>query len=193
MQDILRAMSSDEHPIILFIDDTQWMDKGSRQLLGALLKDDTELRNVMIMLAYRGEEVDKLEGFISEALLSRGVDVRLSNLQSTAVHHMVSAAFKARSEHTLKLSDLIMEKINGNAFHVKQFIETIMHSELAVLQRGTWVFHIQRIQDKVGISQTLSELLSQNIQRAPRDPANCSINGFSLLWVNTKEGDGLNL
>jgi predicted ATPase len=106
---------------------------------------------------------------------------------------MVSAAFKARSEHTLELSNLIMEKTNGNAFHVKQFIETIMHSGLAVLQRGTWVFHTQRIQDKVGISQTLSELLSQNIQQAPRDPANCSINGFSLLWVNTKEGDGLNL
>jgi predicted ATPase len=28
----LRAMSSDQHPIVLFLDDIQWMDEGSRQL-----------------------------------------------------------------------------------------------------------------------------------------------------------------
>ena len=36
----LNAMSSARHPIVLFIDDVQWMDEGSRQLLETLLKDD---------------------------------------------------------------------------------------------------------------------------------------------------------
>ena len=34
----LQAMSSNKHPIVLFIDDIQWMDEGSKPLIRLLLR-----------------------------------------------------------------------------------------------------------------------------------------------------------
>ena len=63
-QRFLHAMSSERHPIVLFIDDVQWMDDGSRQLIKALL-DDGELRNVLLIFAYRDEEAASIGDLFS--------------------------------------------------------------------------------------------------------------------------------
>ena len=46
-----------EHPLVIFLDDLQWADDASLQLLQCLLTD-TESRYLMVIGAYRSNEVD---------------------------------------------------------------------------------------------------------------------------------------
>jgi predicted ATPase len=55
----LNAMASARHPVVLFLDDIQWMDEGSRQLIESML-DDTKLENMMLIFAYREEEAESI-------------------------------------------------------------------------------------------------------------------------------------
>ncbi|KAI2513704.1 hypothetical protein MHU86_844 [Fragilaria crotonensis] len=76
----LQAVSCDEHPIVLFIDDVQWMDEDSRKLIEVLLHDQ-ELSNIMIILAYRDEESASVAD-IFDQMKSNGdaLDLSLDNL-----------------------------------------------------------------------------------------------------------------
>jgi AAA ATPase domain len=58
----IKAMMSVGHPIVLFVDDIQWMDHGSKQFLSFLLSD-RELTNIIFVLAYRDEEEDVIAEF----------------------------------------------------------------------------------------------------------------------------------
>lgn len=163
----LQAMSCDNHPIVLFFDDIQWMDEGSRLLLDMLLHEDTELRNVMIIMSYREEEAEKTVELLREGTLNRAVNIQVPNLDLRAVHHMVSAAFESSSQKTLELSNLILKKTLGNPFYVKQFMLTLKQNGLAVLQRNSWSFDVKLIQREVGVSKSLAQMLSRNIERLP--------------------------
>src|SRR5262249_41777047 len=53
----LRAAATAEHPLVMFLDDLQWADLASLQLLQDVLQQE-DLSHLLIVAAYRGEEVD---------------------------------------------------------------------------------------------------------------------------------------
>ena len=145
----LHAMSSARHPIVLFIDDIQWMDEGSRPLIEMILHDD-EMRNVMLILAYRDEEADSLVDIFRET--TNVVDIAVTNLNARAVRQMISALLGSSSEAIGALSDLTVPRTLGNPFHVIHFIES------------DWIFDVDRIKRGFIVSETLLELLSRRIR-----------------------------
>ena len=166
----LRAMSSTTHPIVLFIDDIQWMDEGSRQLIDAILHDD-EMRNFVLILAYRDEEadsaVDMFRGFREKNSI---VDIAMTNLDAGAVHEMISALLGSSSEAIGVLSDLAVSKTLGNPFHVIKFMETIQREGLLLfdVDKSSWIFDIDQIKREMMVSNTLMKLLSRRIQHLDR-------------------------
>ena len=55
-QSFVNAISTAEHPLVLFLDDLQWVDGASLKLIYSLLMDQ-ELKNFMFIGAYRSDEV----------------------------------------------------------------------------------------------------------------------------------------
>jgi energy-coupling factor transporter ATP-binding protein EcfA2 len=158
----LRAMSSERHPIVLFIDDVQWMDDGSRQLIKTLL-DDSELRNVLLIFAYRDEESHSLGDlfFGSKSV----VDVPVQNLDVRGVEQLVSAVLASPACQMKDLADLVVSRTLGNPFHVIQFIQSIQIEELLVYDtaRSVWTFDSGQIKKEMMVSETLCDLLSRRI------------------------------
>lgn len=107
----LQAVSSDDHPVVLFIDDIQWMDVGSRQLLELFL-GDAELKNVLLILAYRDEEAEPATSIFRDK--HNLIDIPLSKLDSVAIHQMVCTATGSDSESLRGLSVLTEERSRGN-------------------------------------------------------------------------------
>jgi predicted ATPase len=164
-QRFLHAMTCDRHPLVLFIDDIQWMDDGSRQLIKALLHD-AELMNVVLIFAYREEENDAIGDLFSrdsESIL----DIVVNNLNARYVYQLVSGLLDSSSSQVAALSDLVVSKTAGNPFHVIQFIETIQNEGLLGFdeQTSTWAFDVCEINSEMMVSETLCDLLSRRIGR----------------------------
>ena len=164
----LHAMSSNEHPIVLFIDDIQWMDEGSRQLI-ILLLNDPELNNVMLILAYREEEANSVTDIYKGGDKVDMLDIALENLHSKAVYQLTSEMIGSSSPEIKELSDLIALKTRGNPFHVIQFMEVIQREGLLTYQENTasWEFDVNEIQSAVMVSESLADLLTLKMRRLP--------------------------
>ena len=166
----LHAMSSDKHPIVLFVDDIQWMDDGSRQLIRLLL-NDPELKNVMLILAYRDEDENSVADIFKEENKADILDMPLQNLQAPAVHQLVCEMLGSSSVHIKELSDHIALKTRGNAFHVIQFVEVIQREGLLMYDtnNASWEFDVDKIQCQIMVSETLADLLALKVRRLPSE------------------------
>jgi len=58
LKEFIKIISSEQHPLIIFIDDLQWADSASLSLLESIMTDD-EITHLLIIGAYRDNEVDK--------------------------------------------------------------------------------------------------------------------------------------
>ena len=54
--EFIGALSTSEHPLVVFFDDLQWIDAASLNLLQSLASS-AEVSNIMIVGAYRDNEV----------------------------------------------------------------------------------------------------------------------------------------
>ena len=59
-QTFLRAAASADHPVLIFLDDVQWADTQSKQVIQALLQDPLS-QNILFVLAYRTNDDDESE------------------------------------------------------------------------------------------------------------------------------------
>jgi serine/threonine protein kinase len=55
---LMGAFASESHPLALFLDDAQWLDTATLDLIGVLLAEPS-LRHLMVVMAYRSNEVDE--------------------------------------------------------------------------------------------------------------------------------------
>mmetsp|Transcript_29476 Transcript_29476/g.44621 ORF Transcript_29476/g.44621 Transcript_29476/m.44621 type:complete len:1028 (-) Transcript_29476:222-3305(-) len=162
----LRTMSSsEEHPVVIFIDDIQWMDKGSSELMKAFLQD-SEMKNLMLILAYRDEEVEEIKNIFpnEEGELGMITKIHLGNLQLEDVHAMIQKKLDSTLDEIHELSTLIYRKTQGNPFHVLQFLSKIQKDGLLGRHHGFWVFDSDRIQCEMMVSNSVAALLSHKVQ-----------------------------
>mmetsp|Transcript_30000 Transcript_30000/g.49538 ORF Transcript_30000/g.49538 Transcript_30000/m.49538 type:complete len:1076 (-) Transcript_30000:55-3282(-) len=169
----LRAMTSPEHPVVLVLDDIQWMDEGSQQLVVDIL-EDAELRNVLLILVYRDNEGEKFVQAMKSKVKSF-VDLHVTSLDSEAVHTMVTQNFCIpTSDATRDLGELILQRTHGNPFYVMQFVEMLYHEGLLSYSGDAkdpqqWSFDVDKIRRETMVSETLSGVLQKKIQRLPAD------------------------
>jgi predicted ATPase len=190
----LQAMSSKEHPIVLFIDDIQWMDESSKPLLRLLLRAQG-LPNVMMIFAYRDEA---LENTVSDILNDMRdepehspiqlLDIVLRNLEVQSVHELVAARIGKGLAGTEELGNLIVTKTRGNPFHVVQFIQVLKREGLLMHNPETtlWEFDVDRIQRDMMVSDTIAELLAVKMRRLPQQVQDC-LKIASLLGYRFRE------
>ena len=163
----LRAISSAKHPIVMFIDDIQWMDEGSRLLIELFLQDK-ELKSVLLIFAYRDEEASQVGTlFGQESQQELLVDIALSNLDASAVCQIVSSALGSNSEDIRELSTLIAKRTLGNPFYVVEFMDTIQREGLVQMDNDgrSCSFDVDEIQSVVMVADSLADLLSRRIKR----------------------------
>lgn len=159
----LRAMSTDKHPIVVFLDDIQWVDEGSRQLLETFL-EDAGLNNIMFILTYRDEELSQVVDLIEHA--QNPVDIALANLDVSAIHKMVTSILGSTADSIRRLSHLVAKRSTGNPLHAKMLVESMQQRGLLTFDNGSqnWIFDMETIQIGIMISETLADLLTRKIE-----------------------------
>jgi predicted ATPase len=122
----LGAFARKEHPLALFLDDLQWMDEASLELLEHLVTH-SEVRYLLLVGAYRDNEVSSSHPLMRTLGEIRKVGVRmqivtLAPLRLDDVGRLVADALHCTPEHAHSLAQLVHEKTGGNPFFAIQFL-----------------------------------------------------------------------
>jgi len=175
-QRFLQAASSEEHPLVMFIDDLQWTDLASLSLL-RLLMEDPKNRYLLFIGAYRDNEVSPnhplmttLEEIRKQDIVVHSIPVK--NLLKQHVREWLRDTLKLdgdRGQETIQpLSNLIYEKTQGNAFFTIQFLENLYKENLLRFdfKRAGWTWDITKI-EKQKITDNVVDLLTGKIRALP--------------------------
>ncbi|MBP7738531.1 MAG: serine/threonine-protein kinase PknK [Spirochaetes bacterium] len=174
-KNLVRSMASPEHPLVLFIDDWQWADLPSINMLETLLSDK-DIRNLLVIAAYRDNEVDAGHPLTAaiENIQREGAPVQritLQNLSTADVHALAGDALKGQDEDPDGLSDLarlVYEKTGGNAFFVGQFLKTLYEEKCLTFDFTllAWQWDMDHIRTR-GLTDNVVDLLSRQVLKLP--------------------------
>ena len=117
------------HPIILLLDDLQWLDPESAYMLSALIADD-RTRNLMLVGTYRENELNiwnEIERLVRDARRKNIIVTRigLKNMDYEATNDMIADSLRLPSLETYALMVQIHKRTSGNPFFAKQMMKTL--------------------------------------------------------------------
>jgi PAS domain S-box-containing protein len=161
-----------EHPLVLFLDDLQWLDTATLDLLEHLATEP-ELRHLLLVGAYRDNEVTPAHPLMRRlaAIRSAGGRVQervLAPLGLEDVGRLIADAMHCASERVAPLASLVHEKTAGNPFFTIQFVATLAEERLLVADhgQGCWSWDLERIRAK-GYTDNVVDLMLGKLRRLP--------------------------
>ena len=128
----LEVLTRKEHPLVLFLDDLQWMDASSLALIEHVLSHP-DTRYLLLIGAYRDNEVSADQPLMVsvEAIRNSGVsvtDIKLAPLLATDLNQLVADTLHADQASCKPLTCLLFERTEGNPFFFTQFLDSL-HKE----------------------------------------------------------------
>ena len=134
MQQFIQVFTTREHPLVLFLDDLQWIDPATLQLLTILLdcqpdpQWDRAHQSLLFIGAYRDNETPpehSLHHTLGK-LVQSGLPVHsltLATLTHTDLNELVMDACHCSDGYAQPLSQVVYHKTRGNPFFVHQFLQ----------------------------------------------------------------------
>jgi PAS domain S-box-containing protein len=161
-----------EHPLALFLDDLQWLDAATLDLLEDLLTR-SELQYLMLIGAYRDNEVSAAHPLARklEAIRNAGAavrEIRLAPLAPEHVTQLVADALRCEPARAVPLAELVYEKTAGNPFFVIQFLSALTDEGLLAFDHrvARWSWDLGRIHAK-GYTANVVDLIIGKLNRLP--------------------------
>ncbi|MBI4999926.1 MAG: tetratricopeptide repeat protein [Euryarchaeota archaeon] len=160
---------ADESPVLLFIDDLQWADSGSLQLLHYVTRNTRNSR-VMICCAYRPEELRDVPGG-SHPLLDMQRKMSKERLYETmTLARLGNDDMSALVKSILGIEDIpqhflrkLYDESEGNPF----FVEEVLHSliEEGVIKPDSYVWDAGVDLSTIRIPSTIKDVTARRIAR----------------------------
>ena len=192
---LLQALCAKDNVIVLFLDDLQWADSATLQLLRVVLTDDG-IQRLFLIGAYRDNEVDALHPLTLalRAVRDGGGTVNtltLAPLGMAAIAKLLGDALQSDSAEVTALARLVVQKTQGNPLFVRQFL-LALHEQGLIKQapamrgeRPRWAWDLRAVR-AADITDNVVDLLLAKLKRlAPQTQdalrlAACIGNRFDL-------------
>jgi predicted ATPase len=166
----LAVFARPEHPLALFLDDLQWLDTATLDLLEHLVSH-SEVRHLLLVSAYRDNEVSSSHPLLWTLQAIRAVDARvheivLAPLELHDVGRLIADALHCEPERARPLAELVQEKTGGNPFFAIQFFITLADEGLLAFDTvtRTWQWNMDRIRAK-SYTDNVVDLMAGKLKR----------------------------
>ncbi|OXC74257.1 Signal transduction histidine kinase CheA [Caballeronia sordidicola] len=168
----VKAFTSEEHPLVLFLDDLQWIDAASLALIEDLLTHK-DTRYLLLIGAYRDNEVSAAHPLMTslDTIHQSGtpvVDLRLAPLSLAHLNQLVADTIHAPPVVCEPLSRLVCERTEGNPLFFIQFLDAL-HKEALLqhdAQHRAWQWDLNQIKAK-DFADNVVDLLLERLRRLP--------------------------
>jgi PAS domain S-box-containing protein len=168
----LGVFARKEHPLALFLDDLQWLDTATLDLLEHLVTN-SDVRHLLVVGAYRNNEISPSHPLLRtlDAIRKAGASVQQISLGPLAhedLGRLVADTFNCAQGRAAPLAQLVHEKTGGNPFFAIQFLTALGEEGLLAFDpvARTWRWDMDRIHAK-GITDNVVELMAGKVSRFP--------------------------
>ena len=157
-------------PLALFLDDLQWLDAATLDLIEDLLTHP-EVKDLMLIGAYRDNEVGpshplmrRLEGIRRSGSMVH--DMVLSPLSRRDLEELVADSLHCDRERSAPLAQIVDERTRGNPFFAIQFFSALAEESLLTFDYGDgqWSWNSNRIRAK-GYTDNVVDLVVAKLSR----------------------------
>ncbi len=166
----LGVFARPEHPLALFLDDLQWLDAATLELLEYLIADP-EVRHLLLIGAYRDNEVSSSHALMRTlgAIRKSGArmqEITLAPLRIFDVDQLVADTLHCDRETARSLAQLVHEKTAGNPLFAIQFVTELAEEGLLQFDPNAagWIWDLQRIRAK-GYTDNVVDLMVGKLKR----------------------------
>ena len=158
------------HPLVLFLDDLQWADAASLNLLH-LLMTASDNHNLLIIGAYRDNEMREahpLQLYVGRDLQRQKYRFayRHRPLGLLDVQQLIADTLKCTPERAKSLAELVLAKTDGNPFFINEFLKSLHTEGLLTFdaKHREWQWDVQHIKVQ-DITDNVVELMASRMQR----------------------------
>lgn len=164
----IQVFTTSEHPLVMFLDDLQWADSASLQLIKVLMEDSHYL---LLLGAYRDNEVFPAHPFLltiadlqQTGQVVNTLTLTPLNLQDT--NQWIADTLHCSMERARPLTELVDRKTQGNPFFIAQFLKALHQDEQITFNhdQGYWECDIAQV-NALSLTDDVVEFMAQQLQK----------------------------
>ncbi|MBE9011511.1 AAA family ATPase, partial [Pseudanabaenaceae cyanobacterium LEGE 13415] len=191
LQQFIQVFAQEHHPLVIFLDDLQWADLASLQLMQVLMEDSNK-GYLLLIGTYREEEVTQADPLMLtlEKIEQNGTlinTIALTPLEPQHLNQMIAETLHYTSEQAAPLTELVYHKTKGNPFFIRQFLKLLYEEKLIQFdfQLGAWDYDLTQSKT-VMLADDLVTFMASQLQKLPKTTqdalklAACIGNSFDL-------------
>ncbi|MBD2777176.1 AAA family ATPase [Iningainema tapete] len=171
-QKFIQVFTTPMHPLVIFLDDLQWADSASLNLMQVLMSN-LGVGYLLLIGAYRDNEVSPVHPLMLmlEELkkLSATVNIiTLTSLSPSSLNALIADTLKCAKPVAKPLTDLIHQKTKGNPFFSTQFLKAL-HEDGWIefdAQAGHWQCDITQVRS-LSLTDDVVEFMALQLQKLP--------------------------
>ncbi|MBD2635222.1 AAA family ATPase [Limnothrix sp. FACHB-881] len=169
-QRFIQVFTTANHPLVIFLDDLQWSDSASLQLLKVLMESSGYL---LMLGAYRDNEVSPVHPLMLTIgeLEKANLTVNTITLLPLSLEHtncLVADTLKCSRKLSKPLTQLVDRKTQGNPFFTTQFLKALHEDGYIVFDRdqGYWQCDIAQV-NALALTDDVVEFMALQLQKLP--------------------------
>jgi PAS domain S-box-containing protein len=168
----LGVFARPEHPLALFLDDLQWLDAATLDMLVDLLTHE-DVQQLLVIGAYRDNEVDSTHPLMRrlDTIRREGAwveEIRLAPLAREDLKRLIVDTLSCAPTRAAPLARLVHEKTAGNPFFAIQFMSSLAEEGLLRFDHAAarWRWDLNRLRGK-GYTDNVVDLMVGRLNRLP--------------------------
>lgn len=148
----VKVFTAEQHPLVIFLDDLQWSDIPTLNLIQRLVTSQ-ELNHLMIIGAFRDNAVDDAHPLtltLEEIHKKRPVEnLALQPLTKETVDQIIMDTMNISHGQSTELSELLFEKTGGNPFFTIEILKNLHDQSVIYFDQhsGIWTWDIEKVKN----------------------------------------------
>ncbi|WP_208607640.1 helix-turn-helix transcriptional regulator [Paenibacillus pectinilyticus] len=165
---LIKVFADSHHPLTIWMDNLQWADSASLDLLRVVIGDPSHT-SLCIIGTYRSHEMDEVEigrerflgvSYRTEATIHQ---MDLQMLGYPVVLHYLADMLHTNQASIKSLADALYQKTAGNPFYIKQILQTWYEENLLYFNsdKSSWDWNLPAIQSWEGFKDVISLIVGR--------------------------------
>ena len=191
----IQIVAHEDHPLVFLVDDIQWSDLDSLNLIESILSD-TRISHLMMIGTFRDDSLPEGHPVLSKLSelrrsLEGGSVIRLQNLNEDDISELILNTFTGSIQHSQQFVKLLRSITNGNALHLVQLLTALVKDHVLRYhsEENQWRWQADQI-ERLKLAGDLEELIARMVKRI--NPEVMKLLSLAACVGNSFDGSVLN-